>query len=301
MLTTGCNNIKKYKDNDNAHTDSISVFKYPDIPIMIISEKEKMEYLAEHYWDNLNSSDSALVNSNEVSQKRLIDFISILKNISYSEDNIRKAICSFCIITSQKNSKCSNLIDNIEKYLYDPNSPLYNEYLYRIYLEEKLQLMDKNNPLSSSYKFKIELLSRNNIGSIACNFKFTLPNKQTSSLYETEIKTQYLILVFYDPECNSCHETMFKMFNDNILNLAIKMNKVTVMAVYTNGNDKVWENNLKELPSKWITCNDNLYITNHALYDLKAMPTIYLLSSEKIVLIKDASYSEIQMRIKEVV
>lgn len=94
---------------------------------------------------------------------------------------------------------------------------------------------------------------------------------------------------------------MSEMLSDEILNMAIEMNKITVMAVYTNGNDNIWEENIKEFPSSWIVCNDQSYITDNALYDLKAMPTIYLLDSNKYVLLKDATYSEVKKKIREAV
>lgn len=300
ILVTGCqNNKSKHIVNNKLHTDTVHILKPPQIPLMIISEQEKKEYLATHFWENLEVSDSTLMYNENVLQKCMIEFIYILKNISYSESKLRKAIASLCNITSIKKTQYKKLVEYFERYLYNANSPLYDEYLYSIYLEEKIKITDKDNPLLSSYKFRLKLINRNKVGSKACNFKFSLPNNNISSLYKTEIKTKYLLLIFYDPECHSCHEIMSRMFNDNILNTAIEQNIVTVMAVYTNGNNKVWKNSLTEMPSKWIICNDNLYITNNALYDLKAMPTIYLLSREKKVLMKDASFSKILKIIKE--
>lgn len=303
LQSIGCdNNRTQTKSNANSKqpSDTCHIFPYPEIPIMIVSENEKKEYMARHYWDNVDFTDSILVNSKLISQKHLIDFICLLNEISYSKENIRKGMSAFCRKVSEKKIKCNNLINNIEEYLYNGNSPLYNEYLFHIYLEEIIQLTDKNDPLLSSYKFKHELISRNNVGTKASDFRFKLPSKKTSSLYTTSIKSQYLLLIFYDPECHSCHKTMSEMLSDEILNMAIEMNKITVMAVYTNDNDKIWEENIKEFPSSWIVCNDQSYITDNALYDLKAMPTIYLLDSNKYVLLKDATYSEVKKKIEDV-
>lgn len=304
LQSIGCyNNRTQTKSNANSKqaSDTCQIFPYPEIPIMIISEDEKKEYMASHYWDNVDFADSVVINSKFISQKHLIDFICLLNEISYSEENIRKGMSAFCRKVSEKKIKCNNLINNIEEYLYNGNSPLYNEYLFHIYLEEIIQLTDKNDPLLSSYKFKHELISRNNVGTKASDFRFKLPSKKTSSLYTTSIKSQYLLLIFYDPECHSYHKTMSEMLSDEILNMAIEMNKITVIAVYTNGNDKIWEENIKEFPSSWIICNDQSYITDNALYDLKAMPTIYLLDSNKYVLLKDVTYSEVQKKIREAV
>ncbi len=48
------------------------------------------------------------------------------------------------------------------------------------------------------------------------------------------------------------------------------------------------------MPDNWVNAYDEkLQISNEELYDLKAMPTLYLLDKEKKVLLKDAELKDI--------
>lgn len=51
---------------------------------------------------------------------------------------------------------------------------------------------------------------------------------------------------------------------------------------------------LSDMPDNWVNAYDEkLQISNEELYDLKAMPTLYLLDKEKKVLLKDAELKDI--------
>lgn len=86
---------------------------------------------------------------------------------------------------------------------------------------------------------------------------------------------------------------MQEMVRDNLLKQAVETGYLTVLAIYTEGNLEVWKHTLDKLPEEWIVGCDREVIKEHTLYDLKAMPSLYLLDADKIVLLKDASYNKI--------
>ena len=55
----------------------------------------------------------------------------------------------------------------------------------------------------------------------------------------------------------------------------------------------MWRDRLDEIPDDWTVGTDRELIKTQALYDLKAMPTLYLLDADKRVLLKDASFAQI--------
>lgn len=65
------------------------------------------------------------------------------------------------------------------------------------------------------------------------DFDYVLPNGKNNSLLRTGVKGDRLLLVFYDPECPSCHDVMNQMIMDEDLRNAVADGKVTVLAVYT--------------------------------------------------------------------
>lgn len=83
------------------------------------------------------------------------------------------------------------------------------------------------------------------------------------------------------------------MISDVRLQQDVSSGRVTVLAVYTEDNEKAWQSALSEMPHEWIVGQDRMQIHEDALYDIKAMPSLYLLDSERRVLLKDASYRKI--------
>ena len=72
----------------------------------------------------------------------------------------------------------------------------------------------------------------------------------------------------------------------------IARGKVKVLAVYPDEDMKAWRDYLPHFPSAWINAYDaDLKIKSAELYDLKAIPTLYLLDSNKTVMLRDAPVS----------
>lgn len=84
------------------------------------------------------------------------------------------------------------------------------------------------------------------------------------------------------------------MLHDQTLADAVTDGKLTVLATYTEGNPEAWRSDLSNLPANWMVGTDREAIKLNALYDLKAMPSLYLLDGNKKVILKDAPYARIR-------
>jgi hypothetical protein len=81
------------------------------------------------------------------------------------------------------------------------------------------------------------------------------------------------------------------MFADPKLAAAVAQRQLTLLAVYTEGNAARWRETLDEFPAGWTIGNDvTETVRRTMLYDLKAMPTVYLMDAQHVVLKKDAPY-----------
>ena len=71
---------------------------------------------------------------------------------------------------------------------------------------------------------------------------------------------------------------------------------LTILSVYPGSNVKQWIENLPSMPEKnWVNAYDNdMTITNKRIYDIKTIPTIYLLDDKKRIILKDTSLEEIE-------
>lgn len=263
-------------------------FPYPAIPDTLRSVEQRAGYLSEHYWDNYNFADTLLLKSKEVTEQGFVNFIDILnrfnldnasKGVAHKDiarkDIARKDITQKDITQkgiAQKGIACftrkafSNAaakerFENlIEHYFEDQLSPVRNDRVYLIFLEEM-----KNSPCFDETEkeriaFKIKTTNKNLPGDIAINFKFKDENGKEHQL--SDYKDQKVILYFYDPDCENCHE------------VSAWLKQQTIPA------------DIKVL--KMIADNHISY-----MYSLKNMPTIFLLDKENKVILKDCTAQEL--------
>lgn len=269
-------------------------FPFPEIPAMLTQPEERKAYLLEHYWDRFNFADTTLVNNREVTEQGFVNQISLLADGATPEKVIRESLKNWCSRFMPEAQARQVMMQLADDYLYNPNSPFYNEGLCGVYLETMLEVLPEEDARRSSFDFKLRLLRRNKVGDKATDFSYYLPDGQKKSLVATSTRGNRLLLVFYDPECDSCHEVLREMTADASLAEAVKAGRVTVLAVYTEGNQEAWRKGLADMPEGWIIGTDRQKVKEEALYDLKAMPSLYLLDGQKRVLLKDAPLGQIR-------
>ena len=272
-------------------------FPFPEIPTMLTQPEERKAYLMAHYWDNFNFADTALVNNRNVAEQGAANYLAILADGTLTEEQVKGSLDGFCKGLEVQEHARKVFLQMMEDYLYNPNSPFHNEGLYALFLERMLKSEYVDEGRKSSLKFFLDLISRNCPGGVATDFVYFLPDGSKRSLAQTRAKNNRLLLVFYDPECPSCHETMLEMVADGLLAEAVRAGKLTVLAVYTEGNQEVWKRTLRDLPQGWTVGSDHEAVKLGTLYDLKAMPSLYLLDGTKKVLLKDAPYAKIREEI----
>lgn len=258
-------------------------FPYPAIPDTLRSVEQRAGYLSEHYWDNYNFADTLLLKSKEVTEQGFVNFIDILNrfNLDYAskgvahkdiaqkditrKDIARKDITQKGIACFTRkafsNAAAKERFENlIEHYFEDQLSPVRNDRVYLIFLEEM-----KNSPCFDETEkeriaFKIKTTNKNLPGDIAINFKFKDESGKEHQL--SDYKDQKIILYFYDPDCENCRK------------VSAWLKQQTIPA------------DIKVL--KMIADNHISYI-----YSLKNMPTIFLLDKENKVILKDCTAQEL--------
>lgn len=272
-------------------------FPFPDIPSVLTSPEGRKAYLLRHYWDGFNFADSALVNSKETEEQGLADYLSLLSDETVDSMLAVESMEGFCSGMERYGYSRTEFMKKADSYLYNPESPYYDERIYRIYLERMLRSNWLDKAEKSTLRFRLQLASRNNPGEKATSFTYSFPDGSRNTLERTSVKGDWLLLVFYDPECHNCHSVLQRMKEDIFLKEMVSEGLLTVLAVYTEGDGDVWKRTLPDMPDAWITGNDHRAIQENVLYDLKAMPTLYLLDKEKKVVLKDAPYEKIRERL----
>lgn len=289
---------------ERTHTDSTNVqqqtlFPFPTIPSTQTEPEVRKAYLLTHYWDKFDFADTTLVNNRDVTEQGFVNFIALLLDGTTSEELTHESLKNWCTGFVGKDHARQVLTQMADDYLFNPNSPYYNETLYGMYLETFLDVLPQTDAMRSSYQFRLELLRRNNVGDKATDFTYYLPDGTHRTLTATPVKNNRLLLVFYDPECESCHEVLQQMVADKALAETVQAGKMSVLAVYTEGNDEAWRKALPDMPEGWMVGTDREAVKMGALYDLKAMPSLYLLDGQKRVILKDATYETVRRTVMQ--
>ena len=284
---------------ERTRTDSSVVqqrvqFPFPEIPATLTEPEARKAYLLTHYWERFDFADTTLVNNRDVTEQGFVNFIALLADSTTPEELARESLENWCAGFVGHEHARQVLTQTADDYLFNPNSPFYNEGLYGMYLEALLGVLPQTDAVRSSYQFKLELVRRNNPGDRATDFTYYLPDGTRHTLAATPVKNDRLLLMFYDPECESCHEVLLQMAADTALAEAVRAGKLSVLAVYTEGNEEAWRKALPDMPECWMVGTDREAVKTGALYDLKAMPSLYLLDGQKTVLLKDAAYEKIR-------
>lgn len=261
---------------------------------MLTRPEDRRDFLLAHYWDNYTFADTVLVNNRLITEQGFVNYISLLASPDTSDGLRAQAIDALCTGMEKQAVACQVFMQLMDDYLYNPNSPYYDEPLYAVYLSRMLRSEALDAARKSTLRFKLDLMSRNNPGSKAEDFIYFLPDGTRSSLRCTPVEGNCLLLVFYDPECPSCHEVMDAMMKSERLAQAVASRKLTVLAVYTEGDEEVWKSTLVGMPAGWIVGTDRLCVQDKALYDLKAMPSLYLLDGAGIVMAKDIPFEQVE-------
>lgn len=271
----------------------ISEFFLPEIPVTLTEPEARRTYLLIHYWEQFYFADTTLVNNRDVTEQGFVNFIALLNEGGVTKRLARESLENWCggFMTEAHARKV--LMRMADDYLYNPNSPFYNEALYRLYLEALLKKLPADDVRRSTFDFRLKLLKRNNVGQKATDFVYYLPGGERYTLAATSVKNDRLLLVFYDPECESCHAVLGQMAADGRLAAAVRNGRLSVLAVYTEGNEAAWRKALPDMPEGWMVGTDREAVKNRALYDLKAMPSLYLLDGKKTVLLKDARFENV--------
>lgn len=270
-------------------------FPFPEIPSMLRTPEARKAFLLNHYWTEFDFDNELLLANKDIAEQGWVNFIALLTDGSCTEVAVKEAMEAFCKRMSASSKGRKTFIPMAKSYLFDPDSPMYNEPFYLTFLRTMLATPSLDVAERARMEFLARLVARNMPGSQAEDFSFRTSQGKKSTLRQTASKVSgKLLLFFYDPECEQCQKTLARMKSAPWLAEALTRCTLTLLAVYTEGNETVWRNTLSEIPSSWLVATDNGIIKSKALYDLKAMPSLYLLDNTARVLIKDGTLEEVR-------
>ena len=172
-----------------------------------------------------------------------------------------------------------------DKYLHDPNSPYRNDERYLLFLQYAATHQLADYTTNPRYQKHYTMVQKNRVGHKATDFPYTTQAGEKGRLYQ--LQSKYILLFFHDPDCEECQYVKKQLENQHA---HFAQKGVQVVAVYIDDEVEAWRK--AHYPSVWLS----MYapeIDLQDLYDIKALPTLYLLDSQKRVVLKDARVEQV--------
>lgn len=273
-------------------------FPYVKVPSMIASGEDAAAYTATYFWDGFTDTscifpdDSGHVNGvrKEDLEKAFSEYSDMLWKIGIGE--ARTAVSRLCgrAGTFDAADTASSMLETLcglaEKYLYDPNSPFRNEDLY-LPVAEFLAEYDGVGPeMREAYRHTARMCLLNPIGQKAADFRFSDAGGQIYTLYG--IDAEYTLLFFSNPGCEACRNITEALEDSGTGSLAAS-GTLAVVNVYIDEDVPSWYSHRKEYPQSWYNGYDPDHaIRSDTLYNVRAIPSLYILDKDKNVIMKDA-------------
>ncbi len=271
---------------------SDAAFRLPEIPSTLVNPEERAAYLSVHYWDHYDFSDTTLIDREDITEQAFVNFLSILPYAA----NAEAAVDTLYRRASVSSAMLYHFIELGDKYLYEPNSPMYNEELHILVLRALLANPSLSEGEKERPRYLLEMALKNRPGDKAADFAYVERSGRKGCL--SGITSDYLLLYFNDPECEDCREVKQQLTESQPLYGLLSDGRLAVLSVCVEGKTAAWESAV--YPEGWIDAYDEgKQLTRDRVYDLKAMPTLYLLDKEHRVLLKDTSVGQIEAWLSE--
>lgn len=271
-------------------------FPRVEIPSLISGTEELTKYTLDHFWDGFFAG-TGVTDSSAVLGVRNKDlevmsgaFFQLVSNVSKAEGQKYVAKLFSQIEDKHRADSTSHvyllMTDLVSNFLYDPNSPYRDEDLYLPFLKGMIASPFTREEVLPGYLFEERMCSLNQYGTKAANFSFKDIKDRTHDLYG--IKAEYTILFFSNPGCESCREIVLTLRGNEKLSYLISKKEFAVVNIYIDEELDKWREYEKNYPATWYSGYDFRHIIRQdAIYNARAIPSLYLLDKDKNVLMKD--------------
>ena len=286
--------------------DVVPALPLPEVPAMLRTPAERADYIVEHFWDALDFTDTLRSRDRGFMEQSFADYVSLFP---IADSSSLTTAVNGLVARAQADPEALSLLAEIAgKYLYEQDSPMYDEGHYLLFADAFVDAYADafaGVSLRDYELLRIEArrtaIRKNRIGTEAADFVFETVAGDKMRLSEAVGAHRRTLLLFYDPECAHCMETVLELSSMEALDEALAGGGMCVVAVYS-GMDVMsrvtWRRTLDRLPSTWIAGYDDGTVYTEDLYVLRNMPALYLLDSSGRVLLKDTSPERLAVELR---
>lgn len=269
-------------------------------PAMMTDYLEIMTYVGANFWNNVfaDTTRGYLCDSLHIAgiesiafEEQIGMFSTIMGMIAVEDARQDVAILFDKVSEAQLREPESNVFERtnelINKYLYDPNSPVRYEDLYGVWASRLSESPLVSAGMRQAYAMDAKMCALNAVGTKAADFEFVDLKGRRHSLYS--VKAPLTLLFFSNPGCEACAEIIRAINGNSMITEMIGSGELAVVNVYIDEEIARWKECAADYPDAWLNGYDPSFsIRTDITYNVRAIPSLYLLAGDKTVLMKDA-------------
>ena len=234
-------------------------FVLPSVPDSLTDSRARLNYTLEHFWETYAFADTTAANQS-VGEEGFANFARLLQLADTATS--ARSIALYLQGAFAHESLRTRYEELIERYLFEPASPLRNDVAYACFLRQMLPYYGETEAAQRARAADHLLqVTKNQPGQVAADFTFTDSDGHAQTLHQ--VAAELTVMVFYDPDCDRCQQLLPQLQGEPLL----QRHGIRVLLV-----------------------NTALDTAPHQLYYLPSLPSIYLLDRRKRVLLKDVPF-----------
>ncbi len=269
----------------------------PDPPLLPDGQQDTdamYQLYKEKFFNNIDFSDERLLYTPVYHSRLRIFFNNVL--IQHPDSIIREAER---ILDKAKASSevfrytLSFITTNAESSQMMGMDKVFVHMVENYYLTDAVDWLPKDRV--EQLKSRIGKMKTLLMGNVAPNLRVQDPGGKTVTLYD--IEAEYLVLYFWDSECVFCEHAAPHLINahENLREEGVK-----VFAINSEADRERWLQALATYPGEWIHGHAMTNMANPMdVYNIFAIPTIYILDREKNILAKDIGVENVEPFIRQ--
>lgn len=299
-LTAIDSTVKKYQNDlvvqypGTFVSRMVAAMQKPEIPDSLLGnspEKNIARYLyyKNHFFDGVDLTDAGLLHTPIYNQK-IIEYLD--KVIVQNPDSIIREV-DFLINAVSQNEEIYRymLVTLSNKYETSPVMGMDKVFVHIVetyYLTGSTSWAD--DELIKKLTERILTIKPNFIGNQAPQLVLNDTLLTSISLYD--IKAEYIILYFYDPDCGHCKKktpVLYEAYGN------LRGKNVEVLAINITTDAERWKEYINENEFDWINLMDSYNRSNFRYYyDVRSTPVLYILDRDKVIIAKKLDAGQVE-------
>ncbi len=249
-------------------------YELPAVPDSIIGLNSRAVYAVNHFWDNAREE--------ALTEPQVIEtFFYALEKVP--GDVRQKAVADLIDRCIGNLDRLSLIAWFIDFYIGSPESTFRDD---RLYIEAQRHLLD--SPIPDEYKiaprWRVELLTKNEIGSLAPDFSFTDKDGSIRKLYDEPMPC---VLIFASSDCGQCRHEQTQ--SQDVLR-KLRRSGWNIISVYLNGHIPDYAASFTEIEA---VADIGNYILENDIYVARRLPSVYLIDRNRKIIAKEIRLSEV--------